>query len=169
MRQRPADVGIWAVSKVARWIEKETQRQKVSNQRGWDYLKKWASSWQKPRYRHKKGEAQGQRQFKKKLPLKVKQLKEKYLQAQIEVWFFDEPRIGSKPILKKLRSPVGERPRAVVEPRYQWLYVYGFVEPKTGKNHWYLIPRVNTQSLNVVLKTLATFEEATAEKIILLV
>jgi len=64
--------------------------------------------------------------------------------------------------------PVGERPRAVVEPRYEWLYLYGFVEPKTAKSHWYLIPRVNTQWLNVVLKTLAAFEEATAEKIILL-
>jgi hypothetical protein len=31
LRQRPADVGTWTVSKVARWIEKETQRQKVSN------------------------------------------------------------------------------------------------------------------------------------------
>ena len=48
-------------------------------------------------------------------------------------------------------------------------YVYGFVEPKTGKSHWYLIPSVNTQWLNVVLKTFAAFEEATAEKIILLV
>ena len=48
-------------------------------------------------------------------------------------------------------------------------YVYGFVEPKTGKSHWYLIPSVNTQWLNVVLKTLAVFEEATAEKRILLV
>ena len=46
--------------------------------------------------------------------------------------------------------------------------MYGFVEPKTGKSHGYLIPRVNTQWLNVVLKTLAAFEEATAEKIILL-
>jgi hypothetical protein len=47
--------------------------------------------------------------------------------------------------------------------------VYGFLEPKTGKSYWYLIPRVNTQSLNVVLKTLAACEEATAEKIILFV
>jgi hypothetical protein len=48
-------------------------------------------------------------------------------------------------------------------------YVYSFVEQKTGKSHWYLIPSVNTQWLNVVLKTFAAFEEATAEKIILLV
>jgi transposase len=72
LRQRPADVKIWTVSKVARWIEKETQRQKVSNQRGLDYLKKCGYSWQKPRYRPKKGEAQAQREFKKQLPLKVK-------------------------------------------------------------------------------------------------
>jgi transposase len=65
LRQRPADVGIWTVSKVARWIEKETQRQKVSNQRGWDYLKKCGYSWQKPRYRHKKGGVQAQRELKK--------------------------------------------------------------------------------------------------------
>ena len=68
-----------------------------------------------------------------------------------------------------MRSPVGEKPRAVLSPRYQWLYVYYFVGQKTGKSHWYLIPRVNTQGLNVVLKTFAAFEEATAEKIILLV
>ena len=64
MRQKPTDKGIWTVSKVAIWIEKETQRVKVSNQRGWDYLKKWGYSWQKPRYRHKKGDAQAQKSLK---------------------------------------------------------------------------------------------------------
>ena len=63
LRSIPADVGIWTVSKVARWIEKETQRQKVSNQRGWDYLKKCGYSCPKPISRHKKGEAQAQREF----------------------------------------------------------------------------------------------------------
>lgn len=40
LRQRPADGGIWRGPKVARWIEKGTQREKLSNQRGCDYLKK---------------------------------------------------------------------------------------------------------------------------------
>jgi hypothetical protein len=31
LRQRPADEGIWRGPKVARWIEKETPREKVSN------------------------------------------------------------------------------------------------------------------------------------------
>lgn len=34
----PEDGGTWTGPKVARWIEKETGRAKVWNQRGWDYL-----------------------------------------------------------------------------------------------------------------------------------
>ena len=40
LKKRPADGEIWTGPKVARWIEKETGREKVWNQRGWDYLKK---------------------------------------------------------------------------------------------------------------------------------
>ena len=48
------DGGIWTGTKVARWIEKETGRKKIWNQRGWDYLKKCGYSWQSPRPTHKK-------------------------------------------------------------------------------------------------------------------
>ena len=34
---KPEDGGIWTGPKVARWIEKETEREKVRNHRGWDY------------------------------------------------------------------------------------------------------------------------------------
>jgi hypothetical protein len=33
--------------------------------------------------------------------------------------------------------------KAIKKIPYQGLYIYGFVETKTGKNLWYLIPRVN--------------------------
>jgi hypothetical protein len=58
--------------------------------------------------------------------------------------------VGLKPILKKVWSLIGIRPTAIVQHRYEWLYVYGFVKPKTGETLWYLIPRVNTKWLNVV-------------------
>jgi transposase len=169
LRSRPADGGIWTGPKVARWIEKETQREKVANQRGWYYLKKCNYSWQKPRPKHYLGDQAAQEKFKRELPLKVKQLQQQYLQAEIEVWFFDEHRVGLKPILRKVWSPIGERPIAVVQPRYEWLYIYGFVEPKTGRTFWYLIPRVNTKWLNLVLTTFASEVGATYQKIILLV
>lgn len=169
LKEPPSDQGVWTGPKVARWIEKETHREKVSNQRGWDYLKKCNYSWQRPRPKHRQGSGQLQQQFKENLPRLVKQLQEKYLTAEIEVWFFDEHRVGLKPILRKVWSPVGERPIAVVQHRYEWLYVYGFVEPKTGKTYWYLIPRVNTQWLNLVLTTFASDVGACSQKIILLV
>ena len=105
---KPPDGGIWMGPKVARWIEKETRKQKVWNQRGWDYLKKCKYSWQSP------------------------------------------------------------RPKAIVNHRYEWLYVYAFVKPKTGETLWYLIPRVNTLWLNLVYKTFA-IEANIEEKKVLLV
>ena len=74
LKKRPPDKGIWTRPKVARWIEKATGIEKVWNQRGWDYLKKSKYSWQKPRPKHKKGDLIAQENFKKNLPLKVKQL-----------------------------------------------------------------------------------------------
>jgi transposase len=169
IQQKPPDGGIWTGTKVARWIEKETKIAKVWNQRGWDYLKKCKYSWQSPRPKHKKGKFEEQAQFKQNLPLLVEQLQKQHPNSEIEVWFFDEHRVGLKPILRKVWSPIGTRPTAVVQHRYEWLYVYGFVEPKSGKTLWYLIPSVNIQWMNVVLKNFASETVADGKKIILLV
>lgn len=61
----PEDGGLWTGPKVARWIEKVTGQEKVWNQRGWDYLKKIEYSWQRPRPRHEKANAEAQEEFKK--------------------------------------------------------------------------------------------------------
>ncbi len=153
---RPADGGIWTGTKVARWIEKETGRKKVWNQRGWDYLKKLRYSCQSPRPKHRKGDPQQQEKFIQALPSKVKTLKEKDPEAQVDLWFFDEHRVRLKPIIRKVWSPVGQRPTAIVSHRYEWLYVYGFVKPCTGETLWYLIPRVNTLWLNLVYESFAS-------------
>jgi len=169
LKERPADGGIWTGPKVARWIEKETGREKVWNQRGWDYLKKSRYSCQKPRPKPKKGDPVEQEKFKQNLPVKVQELRNKFPNHQVEVWFFDEHRVGLKPIIRKVWAPIGERPSALVHHRYEWLYVYGFVEPKTGKTLWYLIPRVNHQWLSLVYQSFAKDVGLSAEKIVLLV
>ena len=125
LESKPSDGGIWTGVKVARWIEKETGKARVWNQRGWDYLKKSKYSWQRPRRKHNKGDLVEQNLFKQNLPVLVEQLQTKYPNAKIEVWFFDEHRVGLKPILKKVWSPIGTRPTAVVQHQYEWLYVYG--------------------------------------------
>jgi transposase len=84
----PPDEGIWTGPKVARWIEKETSLEKVWNQRGWDYLKKQKYSWQSPRPKHKKGDELAQKEFKTNLPIKIEELKKKY------VYGFVNPKTG---------------------------------------------------------------------------
>jgi transposase len=169
LKQKPEDGGIWTGPKVARWLAKETKREVVHPQRGWDYLKKCNYSWQKPRPKHKKADEVEQEKFKKDLLGKVEKIQETYRDSKIEVWFFDEHRVGLKPILRKVWAKVGERPIATVQHRYEWLYVYGFVEPKTGKTHWYLIPRVNTKCLNLVYQAFAKDVGLSAEKRIVLI
>lgn len=168
LESKPTDGGIWTGTKVARWIEKETGVTKVWNQRGWDYLKKFRYSWQSPRPSHRKGDKLEQEIFKANLPSKVKKLEKKHPQAEVDLWFFDEHRIGLKPIIRKVWAKVGERPMAIVQHRYEWLYVYGFVKPKTGETLWYLIPRVNTLWLNLVYQNFA-LDAGISEKKILLV
>ena len=139
------------------------------NQRGWDYLKKSRYSCQKPRAKHKKGDPVEQEKFQQNLPVKFQELRNKFTNYQVEVWFFDEHRVGLKPIIRKVWAPIGERPSALGHHRYEWLYVYGFVEPKTGKTLWYLIPRVNHQWLSLVYQSFAKDVGLSAEKIVLLV
>ena len=57
--------------------------------------------------------------------------------------------------MRKVWAKRGCRPTAVVQHRYEWLYVYGFVKPKTGETLWYLIPRVNSTWLNLVYQNFA--------------
>ena len=76
-------------------IEKKTGIEKVWNQRGWDYLKKCRYSRQIPRRRHRKADfPEAQEEFKQKLPLVIQELQQKNPDATIEVWSFDEHRLG---------------------------------------------------------------------------
>ncbi len=43
--------------------------------------------------------------------------------AVVEVWAFDEHRIGLLPIVRKVWAKAGSRPVRIVETRYQGLYL----------------------------------------------
>jgi hypothetical protein len=87
----------------------------------------------------------------------------------VEVWAFDEHRLGLKPITRRVWARKGQRPIARANHRYQWLYLYGFVEPSSGAVVWYLF---NTVSIEAFQKTLEAFARelgAGTDKIIILV
>ncbi len=69
----------------------------------------------------------------------------------------DEHRIGLKPLVSPVWASPGYRPTVIVHHRYQWLYVYGFVQPSTGRNFWLLMPTVSILAFNLALAEFATF------------
>ncbi|HEU5383061.1 MAG TPA: IS630 family transposase [Ktedonobacteraceae bacterium] len=105
----------------------------------------------------------------KKLPEEGKKLQQAYPEAQVELWSQDEHRIGLKPILRRVWARKGSRVRAVVRQRYQWMHLYGFVEPESGKTSWLLMPTVNTVAFSLALAAFAQEQKVGRHKHILLV
>ena len=75
--------------------------------------------------------------------------------AEVEAWVEDEHRVGLKPILRRAWSPRGVRPVARVRPRYEWLWLYGFVRPATGRIEWLMLPRVDKEVMGAALSHFA--------------
>src|SRR4051794_41972884 len=83
--------------------------------------------------------------------MRVLRLKEAYPTAKVELWCEDEHRLGLKPIIRKVWSPIGERPRVSVHQRYEWSYLYAFARPKTGEVYWLILPTVSAQVFSLWL------------------
>lgn len=75
--------------------------------------------------------------------------------STVEVWGQDEARIGLMPILRRVWAPSDQRPIAPVCRRYEWVYVYGFVHPRTGRVVWLLLPKMNAQMMSIALQRFA--------------
>lgn len=101
--------------------------------------------------------------------MRVLRLKEAYPTAKVELWCEDEHRLGLKPILRKVWSPVGERPLVKVHQRYEWTYLYAYARPKTGEVHWLILPTVNAQVFSMALESFAREVGAGKKKRVLLV
>ncbi len=96
-------------------------------------------------------------------------LRQAYPQQEVELWATDQHRIGLKPILRRVWSPRGQRPGAVVQHRYQWCYLYAFVQPQTGRTWWLLLPTVSIAAFMIALVEFAQAAGAGQGKQILLV
>lgn len=87
----------------------------------------------------------------------------------VEVWAFDEHRVGLKPILRRQWAPKGQRPTALGQHRYKWLYLYGFVHPSTRAVVWFVCSAVDTDLLSAVLAAFARAVGAGKDKLVVLV
>ena len=79
-------------------------------------------------------------------------MKFKYPGKTIQIWAEDEARIGLQPIVRRVWSPVGERPLAHHKTRYEWEYVYGFVQPNTGESEFFFLPSVSNELMSIAME-----------------
>jgi transposase len=101
--------------------------------------------------------------------MRVMRLKEAYPTAKVELWCTDEQRLGLKPIVRKVWSPIGQRPPVKVHQRYRWTYLYAFAHPNSGEIHWLILPTVNAEVFSVALENFAREVGAGTTRRILLV
>ena len=87
----------------------------------------------------------------------------------VEVWAQDECRLGLKPIIRRVWTKCGERPKAISHIRYEWTYVYGFVRPATGETYWLILPHVSKECFEIALQRFARQVGAGRNKRIILV
>ena len=85
------------------------------------------------------------------------------------MWTTDQHRIGLKPVVRRVWSPRGQRPQAVVQHRYQWCYLYAFVHPSSGRTWWLLLPTVSVAAFTLALAEFAQAVGAGQDKHVLLV
>ena len=79
-------------------------------------------------------------------------------------------RLGLKPIIRRVWAPRGQRPVVRFRSRrYRWLYLFGFVRPKSGEVHWLILPRVDAKVFSLALSHFAKEVGAGEKKRVLLV
>ncbi|WP_146662976.1 IS630 family transposase [Anaerohalosphaera lusitana] len=91
-------------------------------------------------------------------PLFVQKVRTENPEKKIEIWFQDEVRIGQQGTLTDVWAPKGSRPTAVKQTEYDWVYIFGAVNPVNGKSSAVITPTVNTDYMNHHLRFIS--EEA---------
>jgi transposase len=104
----------------------------------------------------------------KKVAEQIKALRENHPQKQVELGVQDEGRVGLKPEIRRIWAARGKRPIILQKRGYQWVYVYTFVEPCTGKTDFLMLPTVSITLMELALKEFSKQIDPKGEKKILL-
>lgn len=85
-------------------------------------------------------------------------MREKHPDKRVEVWLQDEMRFGLQGTTTTVWGETGSRPKVIRQTEYQWCYVFGAVNPRSGNSSALVAPSVNTELMNRHLAFIA--EEA---------
>ncbi|MEF2074951.1 IS630 family transposase [Consotaella sp. CSK11QG-6] len=78
------------------------------------------------------------------------------------MWFQDEARVGQKGRLCHRWWTRGKRPPGLCDQRFEWTYIYGAVEPATGRSFALILPFANKEMMSLYL---AEFAKTIADEV----
>ena len=84
----------------------------------------------------------------------------------MEFWAEDEARLGLRPIARRIWAVKGRRPSASGRTVYQWLYVYGFVHPASGRNLELILPSADADWMAAALAEFARWADPGGAKLL---
>jgi hypothetical protein len=84
----------------------------------------------------------------------------------VELWAEDEARLGLKPIARRAWAVKGRRPTAHGRMKYQWLYIYAFVHPASGRNLELILPAADADWMGLALGEFARWADPGGTKIL---
>ncbi len=86
----------------------------------------------------------------------------------IEIWFQDEARIGQKNGRTRIWAKTGTRPRLPADQRYDNAYIFGAICPQRGTGAALVLPRANTEAMQMHLDEISRHVAKGAHAVLLM-
>lgn len=117
---------------------------------------------------HPKANLEAQEDFKKNFPSAVKKIISEHAQNRpIELWFQDEARVGQRGTLTRIWAQRGTRPRMQRDQRRASVYIFGAVCPSRDVGAALVLPKANTEAMNLHLKEISNAVQPQAHAIVI--
>lgn len=112
-------------------------------------------SWISCRSKHPKTSQEAIDTFKDDFPDIVAEIKKENPELKIEIWWQDEMRIGQQGSLSRVWAPKGTRPRVVRQRQFLSTYIFGACCPDKDKACGLILPRVDTDMMQMHLQEIS--------------
>jgi transposase len=124
-------------------------------------------SWISCRSKHPKTSQEAIETFKEDFPDIVKEIKKENPKLKFEIWWQDEMRIGQQGSLSRVWAPKGTRPRVVRQRQFLSTYIFGACCPDKDKACGLILPRVDTDMMQMHLQEISKSVEKEFHALIL--
>ena len=104
-----------------------------------------------PRPIHEKNDPKKMSQWKSALPRKIQEVKELHKEKEVVVYFQDESRYGQKTGKYKILAKKGSSPTYKNQNGFLNSWIYGAIEPKSGKKFGLILPKLDSINMQIFL------------------